>query len=322
MNREQVLEKLQPLSDLKLREVQHGPRTKVMVRDREINFRPGGGSLIPVAEAGRDKFLAFTGMPQGLAGRLSDDTLGRVAGELLAKREAYQLVLKDGQIIDVSHTHPGSKTLAPERVVQAIEKAIPEATYDRLFILDSHVVSLDVVGTEERAVARGDLVRAGASVKFSPVGAMNPMVEAYVHRLVCTNGAISDTVLESFGYGEGDSVWHWFRQSVHKAYRSINKIVDRWQLMMREEIAPGDRVLVLEDLLKQARLSKEASDAVRHEALERPPMNAYDAMNLITQATSHWEPEPVRVLRGRAVAARYASATEHHVVCPTCRRTR
>lgn len=321
MNREQVLERLEPLTHFTLRDIEHGPRTKVLVQGEEMGLRPGGGKIVPVAPGSTQSFMRFCGVPGSLATRLSDELLGRVAGELLAKMGRYQLVLQDNQIIDATRMLRRG-AIPPQRVIDTVERQIPEVTYRQAMFPKANVAVLDVVGPRTEPVVEGDLVRGGAMITFSPLAITNPTVQSFVERLVCTNGATTNTFLGEFGFGEGDSLWHWFRQAVAQAYNSVGQIVERWRAMLQEEIASADRALVLEGLLKQARLSKEAAEAVRAQALEQPPANTYEAMNLITFGATHFETEPVRVLRARDTAAKYADVVEHHTICPTCRRVR
>ena len=80
--------------------------------------------------------------------------------------------------------------------------------------------------------------------------------------------------------------------------------------------------LILEQLLKEARIGGEVADAVRTMAIQEPPRNTYEMFNLITWASSHLIKEPAQIDRARSVAANFTSAETHHTYCPVCHTQR
>jgi len=325
MNRTEVLEKLEPICRTSARPVEHSARTRVVMEPGQVLIRPGnGGHLVPVTDKGVKALTKFVGVPQKVAEELSPDLFGRVATELLARKERYNLLLENDEVDDFV-PYRGVKNLPVERVLTTIERAIPGCDFHRVSILDHSVASLEIVGTEQQAVRRGDLVRAGAMVQFSPINTVMPLIQSYVLRLVCTNGATGKTVLSSFtggGGGEGDDIWQWFRQSVEAAYRSLGAIVSRYQQMLQERIPPDQRATMLEALLKEAGISGRAAEAVRARALEEPPRNTYEMVNLITWASSHIIESPRDRHRALAASACFTSEGQHASICPLCQTRR
>jgi len=324
VNRTEVLERLESLNNLQVRNIDHNPGTRVRVAGSRVEIRPSQHArAIPISpEGGVESMAKFAGLPADVAQRISPQTFGAVATEMLAYKKDYGLVIEDGQVVDFGK--PRQERIDPQRVVSTIEKAIGnDVDFHKLRMLPNHVANLEVVGVEEKPVVRGDLVRAGAAVTFSPIGGIQPSVEAYVLRLICTNGVTSNTVLREFKFGgEGDSIWQWFRHSVRDAYRAVGPIVDQFQKMGYEAIAPEDRPLLLEGLIKSSRLPAEAAEAVRALALQEPPQNSYQMANLLTYASSHLLEDPVNVRRTQRAAAAYMAETEHRRICPTCHRQR
>ena len=209
-----------------------------MVEPGQVIIRPGnGGHLIPVSENGVKEMVKFVGLSLGVCRNLSPDLFGRVATELLSRKERYNLLMDDGQVQTFADFR-GMRNLPVERVLSTIEQAIPHCDYHRVTTPGNHSAMLEIVGSRQTAVRRGDLVQAGALINFSPINIIKPMVQSYVLRLSCTNGATSRTVLAEFtgGGGEGDDVWQWFRQSVHAAYQSMGDIVNRYREMTQERI--------------------------------------------------------------------------------------
>ena len=320
MNRTEVLEKLAPICQTTVRPVEHSPRTRVIVEPGQVMIRPGrGGQLVPVSNQGVKALAKFVGLPHGVAQELSPDLFARVSTELLGRKECYNLLL-DGEEVQNFTEYRRVKNLPVERVLTAIEKAVPRCDYHRVSVLPNSVASIEIVGTQQQAVRRGDMVRAGAMVTFSPINVVLPSVQSYVLRLVCTNGATSHTVLANFtgGGGEGDDVWQWFRQSVTAACQSVGAIVERYQQMIQERIPADHRAAMLEALLKEAGITGKAAEAVRAQAIQEPPRNTYEMVNLITWATSHIITSPRERYRALEASAGFTEQAEHARTCPLC----
>ena len=323
MDRTAVLQDLEPISHVTTRQIEHNPRTRVIVEPGQVAIRPGaGGHLVPLGEEGVKAMTKFVGLPPKFGERLSPDTFGRVTTELLARKERYNLLMVDGEVQQFADFR-GMRNLPVDRVLSTIERVIPDCDYHRVSTLANWSATLEIVGTKQEPVHRGDLVRAGAMVTFSPINTVSPVVQSYVMRLVCTNGATSRTVLAEYrGGGEGDDIWQWFRQSVHAAYTSIGAIVERYRQMMQERVPADQRAGVLEELLRQAGITGKDAEAVRAQAIQNPPRNSYDMMNLITWASSHLITTPERVHRALNASATFASVSDHASVCPLCHTRR
>lgn len=324
MNREEVLEKLEPISRVRVRPVVHEPRTRVLVNPTEVVIRPGtGGALVPLSKDGVRAMTNFIGMPATVCSELTPATFGTVATELLAKKERYNLLIDNGMVQNFGD-YKGVANLPVDRILRTIGQAIHNAEYQRVNILSNKVVSLEVIGAKEQAVRRGDLMRAGALVSFSPISTIRPTVQAYVLRMICTNGMSTSTVLAEFtgGQGEGDDVWQWFRQSVRAAYQSINPIVERYREMIKERIPADQRAGILEELLSKAGIIGKEAEAVRAQAIMDPPRNNYEMLNLITWASSHIIQKPEKIQRALTTASKFTSESEHATVCPLCRTRR
>jgi hypothetical protein len=306
-----------------VQEITHGVRTKVLVQPEQTFIRPGsGGALIPLSKAGSTNLAKFTGVPNKLVEGLGAGLWSQVANHLLMQKGRYT-VLFDGneEVVDFAEFRGGVGYLAVERVLAAVEKGIPRGVeWNRVEILDGHTAVLEVLGARQENVRRGDLVRAGAMVKFSPTGMILPTVQSYVLRLVCTNGQTSRLVLSNFtgGGGEGDNVWQWFRQSVRAAYDSVGDLMNRYREMINDRIPANHRAEVLEALLRNAGIKGKEAEAVRAQALANPPRNSYDMMNLITWASSHIVQTPARRQRIMSASSEFIDEADHTQVCPLC----
>jgi len=331
LNRVEVLDKMEPVLNTQVKEIEHNPRTQISVTPEVVTFRPGGGQrTLEMTEGGVQSLANFVGLPWPIAAKLHPSTFGNVATDLLENKQRYSLVVKDNVVTNVvkrGHYH----TVNADHALKAIETGVPGIEFHRILILDNLVVNLEVVGEKREPVARGDLIQAGASIMFSPMGTINPVVQAYALRLSCTNGATNNTVLREFhwgdgqgggGGGEGDNIWQWFRRSTHEAYGALYRIVQRYQEMLNEAIPQGERASMLEAMLRQAKISGEAAIAIRAMAIENPPENHYDMVNLITYASSHLLEKPHQVVKAREVVNSYMAEDSHQRVCPVCRTRR
>ena len=302
MNRVEVLERMEPILDTQVRTMEHNPRTRVMVTPDMVTLRPGGGQRhLEMTTAGVQSLANFCGLPWNLAAKLRTETFGTVATELLSRQNRYALMIKEGAVTGVAKPTE-FRSLNPTRVLSAIERGIRGIEYHRVLILDNFVVSLELIGERREPVVRGDLVQAGTQVSFSPIGTVDPIVQSYALRLVCTNGMTNNTILREFHYGggggggEGDDIW--------------------------QEIPADQRAMMLEAMLREAKISGEEANAIRAMAIENPPETSYDMMNLLTNATSHLLEDPRRVRRAQNAVASYTSETEHARVCPVCHARR
>lgn len=322
MNTTEVLEKIRPLAELKVHEVDHDRNTAVVIDGEKIRFKPGGKAhQVTVAPEGVTSLVNFVGIPKPMQEKLSPRLFGAVATELLAGKERYGFLAKGDEAVGFV-SQKAYRNYPPNRVVSTIEKAIEEVDFNRVIMYPNHVVDLEVVGAREEAVQRGDLMRAGALVTFSPIGIVAPRVQSFVMRMVCTNGATSMDVLTDFhAGGEGDDVWQWFRKSIKASVRSIAPILNRWREMIGQEISPQDRVTILAALIKEAGLNPIQARAMQQRALQEPPRNNYDMMNLMTWGTSHLDMEPAALRRARRATEAFAHEDTHARICPVCRRT-
>jgi hypothetical protein len=320
LKRDEVLKQLEPLTNISVRTIEHQPRTKVVVQPDQVILRPGsGGRLMPINQEGAKSLANFIGMPQSLGKEITPGLFGQMATEVLSRRERYSVLLKNGAIIDFAKPSP-ARNISPERLVSTIEHAIPHAEFHKV-TTQGYNASIEIVGVKQEAVRRGDLIRAGALVNFSPVGTVMPSVQSFVLRLACTNGMTHNDILNEYrggGGGEGDDIWQWFRSSLRGAYGSLGGIVKRYRDMMKDHIPNEQRALILEEMLKRAKIGGEVANLVRSRAVQEPPRNSYEMLNLITWASSHLLTEPRQIGRAREVAATFASEETHHTYCPMC----
>jgi len=329
MTRDEVLKRLEPVSGTKMKAVETTPRTKVSFTPDAVILQPGsGGKLVPISKEGLTSLSKYVGVPERMIAHLNDNTASAVLSELLQKKGSYVYHTKD----DMVHSFYADtkRIFVPvDRLVATIERAIPDATYIRTMVDENNVVYIEIMG-ERRAPVNGslvqnDIIAGGAFVAFSPMGTIKPIVRSYCLRVACTNGMITPVKAFGFEFGgnDGDSVWQWFRDSMKKAYQSVTKIAGDFSSMTSEKIQPADRAALLESMMHEAGIRDQLADALRSQAIERPPESSWDMANLISFGTSHLMAydEPKRVLKAMNSVAGYIGGARHNRECPMCHRS-
>ncbi len=329
-----VLEQLREVASVTAKRVDTEPATRIVVTPDMVTLRPGKGKRwLELDKKGSEDLFKFLHMPPDLVGKIKFDTCGQVANDLLGHREKFEMLMQDGKVVGFRMPHTG-QGMAPDRVLESIEKVIEKPDYHKVIVHDQ-CVDLEIVGIDKAAVTRKDLIRAGAMVKFSPLGITNPSVQSFVLRLECTNGMTSTTVLREYSFGGGgghgghggdgekkDGLWPWFRKGLKDAYASYEKIVERYQQMLQDEIPENERAMILEAMIKEAGLKDDVAATIRTMAIDRPIRNSYDVLNLITYATSHLLDDAKQVNKARKASEVFQDNDTHALFCPVCKKGR
>lgn len=326
-----VLEALGPQLRAKPVMVTHDRRTKFRATDTGFDLKVAE-KVFPLEDKLVYDLASFSGLGQDAAKKLSPATLERAMNELLAKKERYAL-MREGEEVRAVLPALKSQAVDIERAVRDMGKVIGDGVdFRRALVLPDQSVQLQAIGVEVRPVRVpgghtriDDLISAGVMVTISGIGSVDPQVQSFTERQVCTNGLVIPIVGRTFsgrgGPGEGDDVWQWYRQSVRDAYRSIDPAIARLQEMVEEGIDPADRAGVIEALLKEAGISGADANTVRARAIAEPPRNMFDAFNHLTWATTHLLTDPRRVVRAqRAHGAMADRENRHRLACPSCGR--
>ena len=336
MKASEVLDQLSPVASVTAKRVEREPSTRIHVTPDMVTMRPGHGKrLLEVdKDEGVKDLFKFLHMPPDMSAKIQPATCGMVANDLLGHHEQFEILMRDGKVVGFrSATQHAGHSMAPERVLDTIDRVIEKPDYNRVIIGESQNVSLEIVGMEKAAVTRGDMIRAGAMVKFSPLGMTNPIVQSFVLRLACTNGMTSTTVLREYSYGNGSggggrggdskgSVWSWLRKGLKDAYQSYGKVVERYQEMAADEIPEAQRAQVLEAMIRETGLKDEAAAAIRAMAIDNPIRTSYDVLNLLTYATSHILTDARHIHRARRAVEVFQSQDTHSLYCPVCKNSR
>ena len=255
---------------------------------------------------------------------LSTGTFQKAATELLGKHGRFTVLTKDGVGVDVI----GGKhhfAVDPDRALRTMER-VGIGDFHRVYLQNDRSAVVQAVGDRIETVtrAKGDRVQAGASVIFSPLGIIQPVVQSFSRVVICSNGATMEEVEESFAFNSGGGrnndggFWDWFQANLRKAVDSISLQTQHFREMAEHKFAPKDRAAALEGIIREAHLPDELGEVVRHRALASPPQNAWELMNLVTWGTSHATNDYAVVRRAHKSLSRFAHNVSVHKVCPLC----
>lgn len=176
-----------------------------------------------------------------------------------------------------------------------------------------------ITTSEERAVQPGDPVRSGITVETSYAGLVPLQISAYVHRLVCTNGAISSEHVYRHSHRLGEGTTEWLRDVLALAVGAADREVERLR-QMREVRLTGHLAESLESIFAEYSVPTRYREGLTEQVLNAPPETLYDLYNLITQVGSN----DVDVLAQPQMARRLMRAggrmAQHHELCNQCHR--
>ena len=321
-----------------LEQLDFGVQTRVIEGDfRVIPTEESGfgikpsqrGRTIVADDEGKKALFKGAGLDLTLGAKADHELLARVMSEVYQSDGGMAVTLnEEDQVTGLLPRGTAAVAIRPNRALRAIERGLSgdEHEYDRV-VRDGLTARIDVVGGQLHAVYpagtsphRGDLLAAGATVEISPVGATIPHVYAYTRRLVCTNGMVATDVLVSYKFGGGgdDNVYEWLRSGVRNAERAVGPIVDTYRRLAADNVPPGETAAILEGLINVARLPAPAAAAVRAQAIENPPQNQWDMVNLISWASTHVLDNPRDIRRAERATRSFVHEESHARMCPTC----
>lgn len=317
MNAEQLLKTLKPEGALDPQVLKVGKRTKLLLRDEGLALRHGNDAR-PLTERGQDTLLATLALPKGLARRLPDDLGLKVANHLLSKKERLTII-GDGATIQEVLPAPKHVAMDPERVMRELTGVVGHEVDFEGAATDRHEHLIYAVGAREVPVVRGDMIRAGVHVAYSPMGVVGPSAQAYCVRLTCTNGATSQEFFKQWtGHGEGDEIWQEFRQGMRSAYNGIDGIIAEYHRLREERVPPREVAARVEALIRRFKMPNEVAQAFHARVMNDPPRNMYQLYNHITWLASHAVSDPT-VRRGIMDGAAAVSRETRRVgICAVC----
>ena len=314
-----IMEALGDVQDLEVEKiskeatVELDPTNKVMVVH-------DGARMWSVGEESYRSVMQYFGVSGSLVKRLSSGTASSVATEIMQSKGRASAIVRGLEMVGLA-PKGRYKPLPVSTVLETIDEAVGGLEWSRAMVLPRYRVRLEMLGEAEAEVAKGDLVRAGVMVDFSPIGLSDPLVQTFGLRLVCTNGATSNVVLETHTLtSDEDDNREWLAGAVASAYKGLDSAVDKWKELAHYQVAEEERPLLLGALAKAAKLKASEQTSLFARAVETPPDTAWDVFNLMTWLSTHVMQDPRRVALAQMATAAFAHEDTYHKHCPTCNR--
>mgnify|MGYP007107587153 FL=1 len=166
----------------------------------------------------------------------------------------------------------------------------------------------------------GDVLHAGVTVQFSPIGRGPLSVTAYVDRLVCTNGMVLPTAVNTWktsGDGPVDP-YEWFPEVLPQALAAAQESFQGIQQLARTEVPESHIGSVTDDLFTQMRVPGNMQRAVVDRLAEVNVRTLYDVFNAMTYVATHDERfahDPQARIR---LMARAGAVPGHTERCESC----
>ena len=166
----------------------------------------------------------------------------------------------------------------------------------------------------------GDPVRVGVTVENSYAMASPVTLSSYVHRLVCTNGAISVDNVYRFSYrGGSEGFGDWVSEAARHAFDSASVEVDRLR-SMQQVTFDGHLSSSLSSIYTEYNVPSQIRETIEQEVISRSPQSLYDLYNIITDIASNsieCQENPALSARLMRIGGRVSS---HPSLCNTCYR--
>ncbi len=270
----------------------------------------------------RDRIFSLAGISKKTVGRLSMNTANNALTELL-RQEGDLMLLHDNQYIQDILPVQRLRPVDSKSMLDTLQETIPDHAFHRVMRIGQHSIQIESVGShvvEDDIGKKGSLVQAGVVTRFSPLGLDAPEVQNFVVRLVCVNGMTSTEFFNKYTTGPLAEVIPWYQQSLIRAYAGMDGLLGKWNNLAEEHLTTAERVLLLNGLLKAARVSHAETEIIHNEAMQNPPETSYEVLQLITWAASHVIEEPLAILRAQEAASSFVDAQQHAMWCPTCKR--
>lgn len=285
-----------------------------------------------------DSLFDLTGLPKSLS-KSPDHLVAPLLQHHIQTVDKVVAISDNDGLMKLERADRMGPALAADKVMEVMAEKFPEVMYHQAHVADDGL-TLDLLAITHNDTKKleeviqpglhaflpdgGDPFRAGVHLKFSPMGVVRPLIEPYMVRILCRNGAIHAEYLSEFGgtgYGEGDDMWQWFRQGLDHVGGAIDDVMSKYGQLVAEPIPEGEeRMLAVNGMIRAARLPVHMADAIRDQAIANPPRTAFDMFNLMTYTATHQAKGFEQQLRAMTKAGANAEPGVHSQWCPACHR--
>lgn len=301
-----------------------------VVRDgaeaEEVFYQPAGGEEIRLsAEAFRQ-----TAQTALVPGTLVDKTPPSVilpivryhAGGLTEERQRRKWVYREvgGQPVAQALVKANAPSVDALGILSAIESVFDpqhgQLNYDLVQVTDM-TIQASVIGALQTPLARGDLHSAGLTFYISLDGSTPHSLQAYVRRMVCTNGMISPYVIEKASRAHPPAnLVDWFREQAQILMPRVDEVYGFINASDTEPLH-GELQDIVGNVFNDLAVPTVAREPIMDELLRTGIQSTYDIIQAVTYVGTHNEGV---ALAGRAthllnIGGDLAHNPRH---CPTC----
>jgi len=279
-------------------------------------FREVGGLLFsndnPVTDQSLPSVVPLLGIPKNFLQKCPIDLQVSILNHFSQQLGYPSMVTKDDRVI--AFAVKDSLLISPNMVIEKIEKNTECREYDKVLVYDN-IIDIYVVGETEKEVVKGDIVKGGVGVMFSPLGIVSPEITSYTYRLLCSNGLIAPESLSRFKMGSaGDGFDSWFSETLPRAYDIAFAQVEKFREMRNVKLN-GNTPGIFRHLVEKFPLV--VQNLLYEEVLREKPGNLYELMNIITAFASHKVENPLRM---KTLMMASGGMATHYETCPSCHR--
>jgi len=260
----------------------------------KITYEPGairiGKTRATLDDNGMRELLQELQIPAPYWRRIDDDLRTYTVNHLLQQREGTekQLYILDGKKL-VGFQNPGRPRIKVVDFYKEVMDSIPDDKWEiseKDTTLTPFECRVSILAPREHQIKKGDLVKVGGTVTFSPFGGIVPRVQAYAYRLACTNGMIAPALQHTMTcYGKDkDSMFEKVRTVVRTTWLKLEDIIQGFKDLTKTKVENPQEYM--EHLFQVHHLPPGMRDYVRDAFEEEPGDSLWEITNAFTRAAN------------------------------------
>lgn len=226
-------------------------------------------------------FAKFIQVPAKFAEKLPMSLRGQVIGHFIEQRKDEEVVMTHfGN--QFQNMYENRKVLLPsEQIMDMVGRLFkPTDVISKVDFKDGLILN---IRTEElsKAVKVGDVTQGG--IRFNALHGATPQVSPYMERLVCTNGMVATSDLDSIpvrGFTLNEILTSMERMADHYLTSTIPDYLENWRKLT--EIRSVNPEQLIHRLSRENDLSTKIESRIIEAAASLEDSSYYDVINLIT----------------------------------------
>ncbi|VVB51783.1 Uncharacterised protein [uncultured archaeon] len=248
---------------------------------------------LAVRESGMRDLLSHLGMPYHYANAIPNDLLYDSVNRLLHTYGDFEVMVRsqDGEVRGI--LSPSYVKLDSSDLTSRLRKAAEVGLIPARILYDGDSLTASFVSDQKvTAVDKGDITQIGVALSTSDIDRFQLSAEAYLYRLVCTNGAVLPV---SMGGGVSfsqkkvnpDTVWDIFDKGYQRILERMSQTDSEFLIRLQNKKVDANGWIRTKDKLSKFASGRRMAEVLKNmelEAKERgTDFNFYDIYNAITQ---------------------------------------